>query len=136
MEHYSDDNESDESDDDNSAPQSHSNSQQSWLPREPLLKHWKLDVPFRVQCKKKHKEKLKVLTEALVYVEKVIKSKRTQFAGGRQGLQSHRAQAMASHLQLITKSGRPFAAAAEMAAESNRFAAKWGGQQLCGWTHH
>jgi hypothetical protein len=43
---------------------------------------------------------------------------------------------MASHLWLITKSGRPFTAAAEMAAESNEFAAKWGGRQLCGWTHH
>jgi hypothetical protein len=71
----SNDNESDKSDDDNSAPQSHSSSQQSRLPRVPPLKCQRLDVPFRVQHKKKREEKLKVLAEALVDLEKVIKSK-------------------------------------------------------------
>ena len=74
------------------------------------------------------------MLEALVDLNKVIKSKKTKFSGGPQGLQAHRARAMAGYLFLVTKSGRLFTGAAEMAAESNGFAPKWGGRQLHGWT--
>jgi hypothetical protein len=74
------------------------------------------------------------MSEAQRDLEKVIKSKKTQFVGGTQGLQCCRARAMASHLPLIAKSRRSFTVAAEMVAESNGFLAKWGGRQLRGWT--
>jgi hypothetical protein len=57
----------------------------------PPLKHRKLDVPFRVQCEKRQEARLVVMSEAQRDLEKVIKSKKTQFVGGTQGLQCRRA---------------------------------------------
>jgi hypothetical protein len=36
---------------------------------------------------------------------------------------------------LVVKNKHSFKVASEMAAETNGFAAKWGGRQVCGWTH-
>ena len=104
------------------------------LPAVPPLKRRKLDVPVLIQREKSREKWLTAMLEALVDLNKVIQSKKTKFSGGPQGLQARRARAIAGHLFLVTKSGRSFTGAAEMAAESNGFAPKWGGRQLRGWT--
>jgi hypothetical protein len=71
-----------------------------------------------------------------VDLEKLLKSKKTAFVGGPQGLQARRTLAMASHFKMVVRNGRRWPDAAERSAEAHGFAAKWGGRQLRGWSCH
>ena len=71
---------------------------------------------------------------ALVELDKMLKSPRTTFVGGPNGLQARRCQAIHAHLDLVIHNGRLSADAAECVAETNGFSPSWGGRQLCGWT--
>jgi hypothetical protein len=68
--------------------------------------------------------------EALVDIEKVVKSRKTQFEAGAHGLQAYRAQAIQSYFRLVVRNGRKGIEASEMAAESHGFAKDWGGDGL------
>ncbi|KIK43232.1 hypothetical protein CY34DRAFT_106542, partial [Suillus luteus UH-Slu-Lm8-n1] len=103
-------------------------------PTAPPLKRRKLDVPYRVERAKKRKRQLDDLAAALRNIEKVILSKKTQFAGGIHGLQAKRAHTVQSHLLLVVRNGRNFTDASQRAAESHGFASGWGGRQLRSWT--
>jgi len=108
-------------------------------PAVPPRKRKKLDIPFREQREQKRaqhqirqQEEAEEMARALVDLEKLLKSKKTKFVGGDQGLQAQRTHAMASHLKMVVCSGpmQP------CSAETHGFAAKWGGRQLCKWSRH
>jgi hypothetical protein len=103
-------------------------------PMAPPLKCRKLDVLYRVERAKKRKRQLDDLAAALQDIEKVILSKKTQFAGGIHGLQVRQAHTIQSHLALVVHNGRNFTDASQCAAESHGFASGWGGRQLRSWT--
>ncbi|KAG0704004.1 hypothetical protein DFH29DRAFT_802522 [Suillus ampliporus] len=103
-------------------------------PTAPPLKRRKLDVPYRVERAEKRKQQLDDLAAALRDIEKVILSKKTQFAGGIHGLQAKRAHTVQSHLALVVRNGQNFTDASQRAAESHGFASGWGGRQLRSWT--
>ncbi|KAG2134556.1 uncharacterized protein EDB93DRAFT_1242635 [Suillus bovinus] len=96
------------------------------LPR----KRQKLEVPYREQRKQKQAD----LEHAYKDITKHLKSKKTVFAGGPRGLQARCARTIEVHLMLVVKNKHSFKVASEMAAETNGFAAKWGGRQVRGWT--
>lgn len=72
-----------------------------------------------------HKNELRL---ALYNIKKLLVSWKTNFQGGENGLQSYQAQAIQSHLHMVVNQGRRGMDASEIAAESNKFARKWGGQ--------
>jgi len=104
------------------------------LPAVPPLKRRKLEVPYRVQREKDRAVQMEKLKSALHDVGKLLKSAKTQFLGGVNGLQARRTHAIHAHLDLVVRNGRLSADAAGRAAEANGFAAAWGGRQLRGWT--
>jgi hypothetical protein len=65
-----------------------------------------------------------------------MKSKKTCYVAGPDGLQARRTAAMETHLRLVIKNGQSLIDASEWAAESCGFANKWSGWQVCKWTHH
>ncbi|KAG1803044.1 hypothetical protein EV424DRAFT_1582458 [Suillus variegatus] len=97
-----------------------------WLPRVPPRKRQRLDVPRRVQQEHKREYWSKEMNKALGDMDKLLKSKKTQFIGGPRGLQARRTQAIQSHLKLVATNGRTFLDASERAAEAHGFAAKQG----------
>jgi hypothetical protein len=99
-------------------------------------KRQKLDVPYREQRKQLRIRQLEEKTRALADLEKLLKSKKTTFVGGEQGLQARRAHAIASHLRMVVQNGRQWTDASERSAETHGFAVKWGGRQLRGWSVH
>jgi hypothetical protein len=103
---------------------------QATLPRK---RRWH-DVPIRVLCERKHEEMKKELEEALLAIEQLLQSKKTQFVGGPNGLQAYHAWAIQSYLIMVVKCGRLSVDASERAAEGQGFAAKWGGRSSCLWT--
>jgi len=112
----------------------HSESSSTFRVREPLpLKKRKLVVPIRVERKKVRDERQLQLTKALTDLEKLIKSKKELFHGGQAGLQAYRARAIKSYLHMVVHNRRKGIEASEMAAESQGFAAKWGGRLVRVW---
>ncbi|KAF8231337.1 hypothetical protein L208DRAFT_1277353 [Tricholoma matsutake] len=65
-----------------------------------------------------------------------MKSKKTHYVAGPDGLQARRTAAIETHLRLVIENGRSLIDASQRAAESRGFATKWGGRQVCKWTHH
>jgi hypothetical protein len=104
------------------------------LPAVPPLKRRKLEVPYCVQRQKDRAAQMEKLKSGLQDVDKLLKSAKTKFVGGVNGLQAHRTRAIRAHLDLVVRNGRVSADAAERAAEANGFAAAWGGRQLRNWT--
>ena len=98
------------------------------------LKHRKLDVPAHAQRMLSTAEQHGAQANALEEIEKLLKSKKTEFAGGPHGLQAKRARAIQSHLSLVVRNKRNSIQASTMAAECHGFAAAWGGHQIRGWT--
>ena len=97
------------------------------------LKRQKLTVPFRVQQEKRKDAQAKSWTDGLFDVEKLLKSKSTNFVGGPSGLQAKRTRAIASYLALVVrKKYRPLVAS-QLAAETHGFAKMWGGRQIRSW---
>jgi hypothetical protein len=80
-------------------------------------------------------QRVQDMKDVLKALGMLLKSKKTKFVGGMQGLQACCTRAMESHLRLVVK-GWQFILALEQAAETHGFAAKWGGRQLCSWTRH
>jgi hypothetical protein len=69
-------------------------------------------------------------------LQKLLKSKKTHFMAGPNGLQARHTTAMETHLRLVIANGWPSIDASEHAAESCGFAARWGGHQVQKWTCH
>ena len=102
----------------------------------PPQKRQKLDVPYRQQRKELQNHRLEERTRGLTDLEKLLKSKKTTFVGGEQGLQARHTRVITSHLRMVVRNGRQWADASERSAKTYGFAAKWGGRQLRGWSHH
>lgn len=107
----------------------------------PPRKKQKLGVPYRVQRAQRseaHKQrkaaKLAAWQEALADIQKLFKSKRTNFVSGDQGLQAKRAKAIETHLRLVLQNERRSIDASQRAAEAGGFAARSGGYALRRWT--
>jgi hypothetical protein len=99
----------------------------------PPLKRRKLSVPARVARQLKKETREKEQSDALVDIQKVIRSKRAVFAAGSTGLQSYRARAIESYLQMVVVNKRGCIEASERAAEAQGFAPKWGGRMVRVW---
>lgn len=99
----------------------------------PARKRQKLDVPARVARKNAREVKAKILQKSLLDIEKLIASKRTAFDAGQAGLQAYRARTIQSCLHMVINNQRNLIDASERAAESQGFAAKWGGRMVRRW---
>ncbi|KAG1868722.1 hypothetical protein C8R48DRAFT_747104 [Suillus tomentosus] len=96
----------------------------------------KLEIPFRMERKNAKERRVDERRIALEAIEKLLKSKKTNFVSGPDALQAKRTRTIQSHLALIVKRGHSSIEASEHAAESHRFAAVWGGRRLRSWTHN
>ncbi|KAJ7575738.1 hypothetical protein C8J56DRAFT_801145 [Mycena floridula] len=134
--YYSDASSDDEDDPDDSEHEdaSTASSSTSRLPAVPPLKRQKLDIPYRQAHLLKQDKALEDWVTALNAINRLIKSKKTVFIGGPEGLQARRARTIQSHLALIVKLKRFSIDASERAAEANGFARKWGGRSVRSWT--
>lgn len=99
----------------------------------PPLKRRRHEVPVRVQRQQERARRKEELGKALDAIEKLIHSKACIFAAGANGLQAYRARAIQSYLTMVVKNGRKGIDASERAAESQGFAAKWGGRLVRSW---
>jgi len=102
----------------------------------PSLKRRCLEVPARVKIQKAREERQADLALALQDIEKLIRSKRDIFEAGREGLQSYRARAIQSYLQMVVHNKRNGMTASRIAAESQGFAANWGARMVRKWVRH
>lgn len=105
-----------------------------WEPQQP--KRRKLDVPYRVQRVQDQERRRKEKEDALAELKKMVKSKKTTFDGGSDGLQAQRIRSMIAHLSLVIKNGYSWGDAARMAAETSGFAKDYGGRQICSWNRN
>ncbi|TFK32290.1 hypothetical protein BDQ12DRAFT_617331, partial [Crucibulum laeve] len=71
--------------------------------------------------------------KGLSAIEKLIQSKKAVFEAGHNGLQAYHACAIQSHLHMVVENGCGAMEASEIAAESQGFAWKWGGQLVQKW---
>ncbi|THH21248.1 hypothetical protein EUX98_g8422 [Antrodiella citrinella] len=99
----------------------------------PPLKRQRLEIPYREARKRKQEERRKELTTALDMMERLIKSKKTEFDAGANGVQARRARCIQSHLHTVLHNGRDSKEASERAAESNGLARKWGERMVRQW---
>lgn len=83
----------------------------------------------RIAREKRRKE----LEAALKAIEAVIKSRKTQWAGGEHGLQAHRARAIRSYFQLVVRKNYGGVEASIIAAESHGFAKLHGSRLIRQW---
>ncbi|KAK7042832.1 hypothetical protein R3P38DRAFT_3449566, partial [Favolaschia claudopus] len=100
----------------------------------PPRKRCKLDVPVRQERRQKQEARQLEFKKALNDIQQHIKSKKTKFVSGKNSLQEYRARAIQSYLIMVVKRGRLTVEASERAAESQGFAAKWGGRSVRQWT--
>jgi hypothetical protein len=100
------------------------------------LKRRHLDIPYRTQHKLKWQEQMLKWKDALVAVERLLKSKKTKFISGLQGLQAQWTFVIQSHLQIIVKNQWYLINASEHAAEIYGFTSKYGGWLLHSWTQN
>ena len=99
----------------------------------PDRKRHRHQIPVRVAKKKQKVERHEEWEKALTAIEKLIASKKDVFEAGRNSLQAYRARAIQSHLHMVLRNGRKQIDASERAAESQGFAAKWGGRLVRRW---
>jgi hypothetical protein len=92
----------------------------------PKRKQHKLDIPVLQARVEAQEKRLKILTSALTDIEKLIRSRKTEFQACERGLQSYRAQAIESYLQLVVRKEIKGIPASETAAEALGFAKGWG----------
>ncbi|KAJ6459093.1 hypothetical protein C8R45DRAFT_942516 [Mycena sanguinolenta] len=104
------------------------------LPTVPPRKRRRLDTPVWDMCKRKKEERVTELQKGLTDIKKLIKSPKTVFVAGPTGLQLYRACTIQSYLLMAVKNGCLEVDASEKAAESQGFAAKWGGKNVRAWT--
>ena len=115
-----------------SDPLNHPSSLQNIIPP-PKLKRRKLDIPARIVREQAKKARSQEVKDALHDIEKLIASKKTQFAAGVNGMQSRRARSIQICLHMVVNNKRHLIDASERAAESQGFAAKWGGRMARQW---
>lgn len=77
-------------------------------------------------CKTAREDQQRELRQALDDIEKVVKSRKTQFEAGAHGLQAYRVQAIQSYFRMVVHNGHKGIEALEMAAETHGFARQWG----------
>ncbi|KAH9071006.1 hypothetical protein EDB83DRAFT_2221343, partial [Lactarius deliciosus] len=73
------------------------------------------------------------LKDALLDIEKLLTSKKTQFIAGVNGLQSKCACSIQTCLHIVVNNKRHLINASKRAAESQGFAVKWGGRMVRQW---
>ncbi|KAH9014353.1 hypothetical protein EDB83DRAFT_2529312 [Lactarius deliciosus] len=99
----------------------------------PKPKRRKLDIPARTAREQAKQARSQELKDALLDIEKLITSQKTQFIAGANGLQSKRAHPIQNCLHMVVNNKRHLINASERAAESQGFAAKWGGWMVRQW---
>ncbi|KAF8157614.1 hypothetical protein K438DRAFT_1620770 [Mycena galopus ATCC 62051] len=104
------------------------------LPAAPPLKRRKLEVSVREQHRAKQANRVLEFQNALADIKKFLLSKKTHFDAGTNSLQEYRARAIQSYFVMVVRRGRLTVDASERAAESQGFAAKWGGRSVRKWT--
>jgi hypothetical protein len=102
------------------------------IPPSKRVRH-KLDIPSRTARILAREARQLELRKGLESIQKLINSKRTKFAVGCNGLQAYRARAVQSYLHMVVENKRHAIEASERAAESQGFAAKWGGRLVRRW---
>ena len=101
----------------------------------PQPKQCRLDIPARTMQAQAKQGCLQGLMDALLDIRKLISSKKTVFAVGANGLQSKHAHSIKNCLQMVINNKQHLIDASEHAAESQGFAAKWGGWMVRQWVH-
>jgi hypothetical protein len=109
---------------------------QQRLPAVPPQKRRRREVPYRTERLEKKKQRYAELKDGLKDLQKLLKSKKTTFMAGPNGLQARRTHAIETHLRLIIVNGRTSIDASGRAAESCGFAVQWGGRQVRKCTYH
>ncbi|KIJ43493.1 hypothetical protein M422DRAFT_169742, partial [Sphaerobolus stellatus SS14] len=99
----------------------------------PPLKRQRLEVPAREARMKAREAVISQRREAWAAIKKLFASKKDVFEAGRNGLQSYRARAIESCLQMMLKNGRNLTSASERAAESQGFSPIWGARMVRSW---
>ena len=130
----SDEDDSEDSDENEIEEDSTNTPKSSQLPVAPPPKQRHLEVSVRAQHQLRFEKRKKDWSDALTAISKLLKSKKTVFEGGENGLQVYRARAIQSFLIMVIKNSRLTIEASERAAESHGFAVKWGGRSLRAWT--
>lgn len=113
-------------------PVNHPLSTRNFVPP-PRPKWRKLDIPVRTAQEQAKQARSQELKDALHDIEKLIASKRTEFTAGANGLQSKCAHSIQSCLYMVVNNNRCITDASECAAESQGFAARWGGRMVKQW---
>ena len=125
-----------ELDGDSDEPVSHMLVASNRLPVAPPRKRQRREIPYRTERIAKREKRRREVEDALKDLQKLMKSKKTHYVAGPDGLQARRTAAMETHLRLVIENGRSSIDASERAAESHGFATKWGGRQVQKWTRH
>jgi hypothetical protein len=99
----------------------------------PQLKRCKLVVPVCTMQAQAKQACLQEFSNALVDIQKLISSKKTQFAVGANGLQSKCVHSIENCLHMVVNNKWDLIGASERAAECQGFAAKWGGRMVRQW---
>ena len=99
----------------------------------PRLKRVKHDIPLREQHQGRKNRLFCDRTIALQEIEKMLNAKKSPFEGGHNGLQARRVRAICGYLHMLARNDRKRIDASERAAESQGFAAKWGGRKVRAW---
>src|ERR1700720_128941 len=92
-----------------------------------------LEVPAREALQIAHENRMAEFKKGLDNLEKHIKSRKTIFEAGDNGLQTTRARAIQSYLHLIVRKGHKKIKASEMSALASGFAARTGGRLIRLW---
>ena len=110
-----------------------SSDEDNWEEEEPRMKKQRrrtLEVPareaHRIKREKRKIEWMKGLTE----IDKLVKSRKTQWEAGEHGVQAQRARAIQSYLHLVVRNGHSRINASQMAAETHGFSATHGGRLI------
>jgi hypothetical protein len=99
----------------------------------PALKCCRLEIPACMKIRNAQVKCHKKLVQALKDIETLIKSKREIFEDGHNSLQSYRARAIQSYLQMVVHNKRNGMIASQIAAESQGFAVNWGSWMVRKW---
>ena len=92
-----------------------------------------LEVPAQEARRIAHESRAAEFKKDLEDLEKHIKSQKTMFEAGNNGLQATRARAIQSYLHLIVRKGHKKIEASEMSALTSGFAATTGGRLIRLW---
>ncbi|KAJ7588406.1 hypothetical protein C8J56DRAFT_786124, partial [Mycena floridula] len=99
----------------------------------PPQKRRKLDIPARDSHKLKQEQRDQLNITGLKDIERLIASKKEIFHAGRNSLQAYRARAIQSCLHMVVNNSHRLIDALDRAAESQGFAASWGGRMVRKW---